>query len=136
MFELSVVTPTKKLVNNQPMSEVYVPAHRGELNIFPGHSPLVTTLTEGVLRYKLEGESQEQAVAISWGYCQVSPDGVRILAETAERPSEIDVDRAKTSLKKAEEELLRNDSTPKDIEKFHHKRMRAEARIRVGSDFE
>lgn len=136
MFHLSIVTPTKKLVDSQPMTEVFVPSFRGELNIFPGHSPLLTTLTEGVLRYKLENGDSEKAIAISWGYCEVTPSGVSIMAETAEVPNEIDVDRAKTALKTAEDELLRPDSQPEDIEKYHRKRLRAEARIRVGSDFQ
>jgi len=136
MFELTIVTPSKKLVNQQVMEEVYVPSFRGELNILPGHAPLLTTLSEGVLRYKLEGDAKEKAVAISWGYCEVTPKGVSIMAETAESPSEINVERAKEALKAAEDELTKPDSQPEDIEKYHHKRLRAEARIRVGSDFQ
>ena len=133
MFNLSVVTPTQKLVSDQAMVEVFVPSYRGELNILEGHSPLLTTLTEGVLRYKLQDDGGEKAVAISWGYCEVTPTGVSIMAETAETPEQIDVARAKDALKKAESELLREDSQPEDIEKYHRKRMRAEARINVGN---
>ena len=131
MFELTVVTPTKKLVAGAEMEEVYVPAHRGELNILPGHSPLLSTLTEGVLRYKLKGESGEKAVAISWGYVEVTPNGVQILAETAEAKEEIDLSRAEEALKSSVEFLDKPDATPEDIEKYHRKRRRSEARISV-----
>ncbi len=131
MFSLSIVTPTKKLVAQAEMEEVFVPAFRGELNILPGHSPLVSTLTEGVLKYRLKGETSLNKVAISWGYVEVTPQGVNILAETAEHKSEIDLARAKESLKRSEDILNKADATPEDVEKYHHKRKRAEARIEV-----
>lgn len=131
MFELTVVTPTKKIVANAEMEEVFVPAFRGELNIYPGHSPLVSTLTEGVLRYKLKGDAQETAVAISWGYVEVTPSGVQVLAETAESKEDIDLSRAEEALKNSESNLDNADVGPEDIEKYHRKRRRAEARISV-----
>ena len=129
MFELNIVTPTRKLVANAEMDEVFVPAHRGELNILPGHAPLVSTLSEGVLKYRLKGESTETAIAISWGYVEITPAGVNVLAETAELKEDIDLARAEDALKKAEESLNQSEVTPEDIEKYHRKRKRAEARI-------
>lgn len=113
------------------MEEVFVPAYRGELNILPGHSPLVSTLSEGVLKYRLKGETNLTSIAISWGYVEVTPHGVEILAETAEKKDEIDLVRAKSALKKSEDYLTKPNATPEDIEKYHHKRKRAEARIQV-----
>ena len=130
-FKLNIVTPSKRLVADGDLKEVFVPAHRGELNILPGHAPLVSTLTEGVLKYQLEGSSTLQAVAISWGYVEVTPNGVNILAETAESKTEIDLERAKQALKAAEDYLNKPDASPEDIEKYHRKRLRAEARIEV-----
>ena len=131
MFELNIVTPNRKLVENAEMTEVFVPAHRGELNIFPGHAPLMSTLTEGVLKYQLKDSGTIHAVAISWGYLEITPKGVNILAETAEEKEEIDVARAEEALKKAEAALHATDITPEDIEKNQRKRKRAEARITV-----
>ena len=131
MFELNIVTPTKKLVAGAEMEEVFVPAFRGELNILPGHSPLVSTLSEGSLKYRLKGESKTEAIAISWGYVEVTPGGVNILAETAELKNEIDIERAERALKKAEGSLGKSDITPEEIEKLHRKRRRADARITV-----
>lgn len=131
-LELNIVTPEKTLVANGELDEVFVPAFKGQLNILPGHAPLVSTLTEGVLEYKLKGEAKNTQVAISWGYVQVTPHSVNILAETAEFPQEIDLDRAKKALIEAEESLNKADATPDDVEKYHRKRRRAEARIAVG----
>ena len=77
MFKFSLVTPEKKFVTEIDVEEVIVPAFRGELDILPGHSPLVTTLSPGVLRYKEAGKSEFTQAALSWGYCEVSPEGVK-----------------------------------------------------------
>lgn len=130
MFALNIVTPNKKLVDGVEMQEVFVPAHRGELNILPGHAPLVSTLDPGVLQYRLAGESQTHAVAISWGYVQVTPGGVNILAETAESKAEIELDMVKKELKDIEK-ALDEAKTPEDIVEYDQERRWAEARIAV-----
>jgi F-type H+-transporting ATPase subunit epsilon len=104
MFKLTLVTPEKRLVLDQEIDEVTVPAFRGELNILPGHAPLITTLETGVLRYKLKGQ-ESQMVSISWGYCQVSPTGVNILAEYAVAPVDLHIEELKKSLADAERRL-------------------------------
>lgn len=131
MFILNLVTPEKKLVAGAEIEEVFVPAYRGELNILPGHAPLMTTLATGVLRYRLKGESTVHPVAISWGYCQVSPNGVNILAETAERPEEIDRTRASSAQSKAEQRLTASDLTEADLAKYQNKMDRARVRQEV-----
>ncbi|MCM2281154.1 MAG: ATP synthase F1 subunit epsilon [Bdellovibrionaceae bacterium] len=133
MFTLNLVTPEKKLVAGAEIEEVFVPAFRGELNILPGHAPLMTTLSTGVLRYRFKGETVVHPVAISWGYCQVSPTGVNILAETAERPEEIDLDRVKIALTKASERLASVDLNEADLAKFQNKVGRAQVRQEVAS---
>lgn len=128
MFTLTLVTPQKKILEGASVQEVYVPAYRGELEILPGHAPLVTTLSVGVLKYKLEGSSRLHAVAISWGYCEVTPEGaVNVMAETAEAPEEIDVQRAEKARSEALAKLA--DVSYDDFEKFQRKFQRAEARI-------
>ena len=131
MFQLNIVTPNQKIVEGAEMEEVFVPAHRGELDIFPGHAPLVSTLSEGVLKYKLKDSSEMKAVAISWGYVEITPNGVNILAETAESKEEIDAARAEEAYKKAEALLSGSDITPDDIEKAQRKMRRAQARMDV-----
>lgn len=104
MFKLTLVTPEKRLVIDQEIDEVTVPAFRGELNILPGHAPLITTLETGVLTYKLKGQ-EAQKVSISWGYCQVNPQGVNILAEYAMAPVDLHIEELKKSLADAERRL-------------------------------
>lgn len=99
MFTLTLVTPQKKLLTDVEVDEVIVPAYRGQLNILPGHAPLMTTLTAGRLKVRYKGETQFKSAAISWGYCEVSPKGINVLADTAEWPEEIDKKRAEDQIK-------------------------------------
>jgi F-type H+-transporting ATPase subunit epsilon len=105
MFKLTVVTPERRLVMEQEIEQVTVPAFRGELNILPGHVPLITTLGTGIIRWQLKGDSTVHKAVISWGYCQVNPNGVDILADLLELPAEIDLDQAKETLVKGEKRL-------------------------------
>jgi F-type H+-transporting ATPase subunit epsilon len=129
MFILNLVTPEKKLVTDTEIEEVIVPAYRGQLDILPGHAPLMTTLSTGVLKYRLKGNANFETVVVSWGYCEVNPQGVVILAETAESLEEIDRARAEAALKKAQTELLEPILEPDQITKLQHKLARAYARL-------
>lgn len=130
MFSLTLVTPQKKIVEGAPLKEVFVPAYRGEIEILPGHAPLITTLSEGVLKYKLEGATELKAVAVSWGYCEVTAEGqVNILAETAEAPEEINLKRAEEARQEALDKL--SSVSYDEFEKTQRKFMRAEARIKT-----
>jgi F-type H+-transporting ATPase subunit epsilon len=131
MFTFSLVTPEKKLVSKAELEEVFVPAFRGELNILPGHAPLMTTLETGILRYRLKGETTLHQVAVCWGYCHVNPQGVTVLAETAERPEEVDADRAKATLATAQQQLKVPGITPENLQKFQSKLTRAQVRLNV-----
>lgn len=131
MFNLTIVTPTKTIVNNLPIQEVIVPGHRGQLDILKGHAPLVTTLSSGVLSYKSDENGELQKVAISWGYCEVGPSGVSIMAETAETAQEIDVSRAEEALALASKKLSSLDTDPETMEKFQRKQVRARVRLEV-----
>jgi F-type H+-transporting ATPase subunit epsilon len=132
MFTLTLVTPERKLLSGAEIEEVFVPAFRGEINILPGHAPLMSTLQTGVLKYRLKGETTLRPVAISWGYCQVNPQGVNILAETAERPEDLDMKRVEEALKEAQA-TLSPDLTPDEIQKLRWKIERAIVRKQVGS---
>lgn len=130
MFNLTLVTPQKKILEGASLLKVYVPAFKGELEILPGHAPLITTLSEGVLKYKLQGSSELKGVAISWGYCEVTAEGqVNVLAETAENPEEIDLRRAEDARKEALEKLANVNFD--EFDKLQRKFKRAEARIKT-----
>lgn len=131
MLKLSLVTPAKKVVTDLPIEEIFVPTQRGELNILEGHSPLLGVLQTGILKYRPQGESKTKDVAISFGYLDVSKDQVTVLAETAETPEEIDIDRAKKAKEKAEKYLDQVDVTPEDFRKYQLKLQRAVLRIQA-----
>ena len=102
MFAVTVVTPEMKVLMGAECEEIFVPGFRGELNILPGHAPLLTTLENGILKYRLKGETKMNHLAVGTGYCQVNPNGVLVMTDTAEVPEEIDVERAKASFAAAD----------------------------------
>lgn len=105
MFKLTFLTPEKKIVVEQELEMIIVPAAYGEMQILKGHSPLITTLSTGILRWKLKADDQIKSLVISWGYCEVTPEGVTILADIADQTSDIDVAKCNENIKKAEHVL-------------------------------
>jgi F-type H+-transporting ATPase subunit epsilon len=128
-FQLEIVTPEKKVVDT-PAEEVQIPGKNGYLGVLPGHAPLITELAVGEITYR-EGAG-EQRLAVAWGFAEVLPNKVTILAETAERPGEIDVERARQSKERAEQRLASGD-TAVDVERALDALKRAEVRLEVAS---
>ena len=128
-FKLNLVTPEKRILTDAEIDEVIVPGHRGQLDILPGHAPLITTLSTGVLKYRLKGSADLVSVVVSWGYCEVHSEGVTVLAETAENLVEIDKQRAEAALKKAQTQLLDPILEPDQIVTIQRKLARAQARL-------
>jgi F-type H+-transporting ATPase subunit epsilon len=106
MFKLNVLTPERKAVFDTEITEVTVPAYSGEMTILPGHSPLITTLGTGILKYKVKGEDRTHKAVLSWGYCEVVPGAVNVLAEFMQTPEEVVVEKAQTSMQEAERKLV------------------------------
>jgi F-type H+-transporting ATPase subunit epsilon len=127
VFQLEIVTPEKKVVETQAV-EVQIPGKNGYLGILPGHAPLITELSVGEITFR-EG-STEQHLAVAWGFAEVLPNKVTILAESAERPSEIDVNRAREAKERAEQRLTSGD-TEVDVARALDALHRAEARLDV-----
>ena len=128
-FQLEIVTPEKKVVETRA-EEVQIPGKNGYLGILPGHAPLITELAVGEITYR-EGAG-EQRLAVAWGFAEVLPDKVTILAESAERPSEIDAARAQKAKERAEQRLTSGDPTV-DVERALDALHRAEARLDVAA---
>lgn len=105
MFKLNFATPEKKIVADLELEEITLPAFRGELNILAGHSPLMTTLGAGILSYKLKNGTSNK-LAIGWGYCQVSPEGVNVLAETAVEQDAVNLKASERTLEDLEKRLV------------------------------
>lgn len=125
---LTLVTPEKKLITDCEVEEILVPGSKGQLDILPGHAPLLSTLSTGILKYRLKGQTEYKPVAISWGYCEVTPTGVSILAETAETPEELEKDRVEDALKRAKTRLKEGLNVG-EIMKYQRKMQRAQARL-------
>jgi F-type H+-transporting ATPase subunit epsilon len=101
-IHLTVVTPERSLVDDH-VDELEIPGVAGYLGVLPGHAALFTELKVGEFGYRKDGKWFWLAVA--WGFAEVLPDQVRILAETAERAQEIDVDRATRAKERAEQRI-------------------------------
>jgi F-type H+-transporting ATPase subunit epsilon len=130
-IELIIVTPQRQLLREK-VASVQLPGASGELGILPGHAPLITELGNGELSYKLSGGGEPVVLAVLSGFAEVLPDRVTVLAETAERPEEIDVKRAKEALARAEKRLASTDPDV-DWDRATAALQRAFVRIKVGN---
>lgn len=101
-LRLEMVTPYKHVLSEE-VTEVTAPGAIGEFGILPGHTPMLTTLRIGELTYR-QG-SAVYHVAVNWGFVEVENDTVTVLVETAEPADDIDLERAKAALGRAEEAL-------------------------------
>jgi F-type H+-transporting ATPase subunit epsilon len=129
-FQLEIVTPAK-LVVKDAAEEAQIPGSSGYLGILPGHAPLITELGVGAITYQASGETHTLSVA--WGFAEVLPDKVTILAEAAEHPQEIDVERAQKARDRAEERLKSNDPQV-DYTRAEDALQRAETRLSVAKE--
>ncbi len=129
-FQLEIVTP-EKLVVAEAVEEVQIPGLGGYLGILPGHAPLITELAVGVITYRAQGVARSLSVA--WGFAEVLPDKVTMLAETAERPEEIDVARAQKAKDRAEQRL-KSDDPQLDYDRAQDALKRAETRLKVSAE--
>ena len=103
-IELVVVTPERQLLK-ETVAEVTIPGANGALGVLPGHAPLITELGIGEMTYHPKNSGETEHLAIISGFAEVLGDRVSVLAETAERPEEIDVARAEEAKKRAEQRL-------------------------------
>jgi F-type H+-transporting ATPase subunit epsilon len=123
---LNIVTPDK-LVAQDSVSAVTLPGKSGYLGILPGHAPLLTEMSAGDLVYTRGGS--EHHVAICWGFAEVLPNRVIVLADSAERAEEIDISRAEKAKERAEERLKRFSDPHVDQQKAREALRRAIARL-------
>ncbi len=127
-IHLEIVTPERQVVHDS-VTSVSVPGKEGELGILPGHAPLLSLLKVGELSY-VHG-TLKHYLAINWGFVEVLPDRVIILAQTAERAEEIDVDRAKKAKQRAEGRLGKTSASDIDMERARIALERSLVRIQV-----
>ncbi len=125
LIALEVATPERQLVR-EDVESVQAPAKGGYIGILPGHAPLASQLGTGFLTYSCGG--RKRYLSVSGGFLEVLPDRVRVLADVAERAEEIDVERARAALKRAQEQIL-NPALGVDIAAAAAAERRALARI-------
>ncbi len=106
-IKLEVVTPEKSVVSEDAQI-VMPPGSLGEFGVLSGHTPFLTTLKTGAIKYTDAG-GKEKVVFVSGGFAEALPDKVTVLAESAERRKDIDLQRAKDAAERARKRLYSND---------------------------
>jgi F-type H+-transporting ATPase subunit epsilon len=128
-IDLQIVTPERRIVQEQ-VDEVEIPGSEGYFGVLPGHTPLLASLAVGELWYR---KGQEKFfLSIAFGFAEVLPDRVTILARIAERAEEISVERAEAARKRAEERLATSMSDL-DYERARLSLMKSVARLQVSA---
>jgi F-type H+-transporting ATPase subunit epsilon len=127
-IQLSVVTPDREVVH-ESVDGVSIPGKGGYLGILPGHAPLLSELMIGELDYTHQGA--HHLLAVCWGFAEVLPDRVIVLAHTAERAQEIDVARAERAKQRAEDRLKKISDPDIDFDRARAALERAMARLQA-----
>ena len=128
-IELQIVTPDR-LILREAVDEVEIPGSEGYFGVLPGHTPLLAALAVGEMWYR-KGE-EKTYLSIAFGFAEVLPDRVTILARLAERADEVDVDRAEAARKRAEERLAQQ-QTAFDYERARTALLKSMVRLNVSS---
>ena len=125
---LEIATPTRLAVS-EPVDEVVAPGIEGYFGVLPGHAPFLTTLGIGEVLYRAGRD--ERYLAVAGGFAEVRNDKVIILADSAERPDEIDRSRAERAKERAERRLSSRSSEEVDFARAAAALARALARLQV-----
>jgi F-type H+-transporting ATPase subunit epsilon len=128
-LQLQIVSADRSLVDER-VDEVEIPGSEGYLGVLPGHTPLLTTLHVGELWYR-QGQTKHY-LSIAFGFAEVLPDRVTILAQIAERADEIDTARAEAAKQRAEERLSRR-VTDMDFERARIALLKSLIRLQVAT---
>jgi F-type H+-transporting ATPase subunit epsilon len=129
-LKLELATPTR-LVVSEEADEVVIPGADGYFGVLPGHAPLVALLGAGEVTYRVG--RLERYLAVSGGFAEVGPNHVTILADTAERPEEIDAARARAARGRAEGRLAARGGEEVDYPRALRALARAQTRLQVAA---
>jgi F-type H+-transporting ATPase subunit epsilon len=128
-IQLQIVSADRSLVN-ETVDEVEIPGFDGYFGVLPGHTPLLAVLQVGELWYR-QGQ-EKHYLAIAFGFAEVQPERVTILAQIAEKADEIDLGRAEAAKKRAEERVI-SPSVDMDAERARISLMKALIRLQVAT---
>jgi F-type H+-transporting ATPase subunit epsilon len=126
---LEIVTPDRAIVKEQ-VDEVQLPGSEGYLGVLPGHAPLVTTLQVGEMWYR-KGQDTKY-LALAFGFAEILPDRVTVLAQIAERAEDIDLSRAEAAKVRAEQRVASADGGV-DFERARIAMMKSLVRLQVAT---
>lgn len=131
-LRVDIITPSSVVLKDQPAELVVVPAEEGDMGFEEGHALLLAALRMGQIRIfaGAPGSGEEQRLAISGGFVEVWPDRVLVLAESAEKREQIEMERAKQALERARK-LLQGKTEEIDVARAKAARARAENRLLV-----
>jgi F-type H+-transporting ATPase subunit epsilon len=131
-IQLQIVSADRSLVNEQ-VDEVEIPGADGYFGVLPGHTPLLALLGVGELWYRQgPGEGVKHYVSIAFGFAEVQPDKVTILAQVSEKADEVDVARAEEAKKRAEERLAQP-AIDMDVERARISLLKSLIRLQVAA---
>ena len=129
-IRLEVVTPDKEVVNEMAQI-VMAPGSLGEFGVLSGHTPFMTSLNTGAIHYR-DQNGKDQYVFVSGGFAEALPDKVTVLAESAEKIEDIDPERARAAMERAEKRLAEDRAREQvDIARAKAAIERAVVRIRI-----
>ena len=126
---LEIVTPDRAIVSQQ-VDEVQLPGSEGYFGVLPGHTPLLASLQVGEMWYRIG--QQKHYLAIAFGFAEILPDRVTVLAHIAERAEDIDVSRAESAKQRAEQRVSRA-QPDMDFERARVALLKALTRLQVAS---
>jgi F-type H+-transporting ATPase subunit epsilon len=131
-FTVDILTPSKILAKNIPAESLLIPTTRGQINVLENHTHLVTKLSTGVLTIFGGADYADRSFSMTTGVCKILENKIMILSSTSEENVDIDVERAKLALKRAEEKLSNTNGLSVDeVEKYQRKVERAKLRIQM-----
>jgi F-type H+-transporting ATPase subunit epsilon len=135
-FSVDILTPNKVLAKNLPAESLLLPTLRGEINILPEHTHLITQLSKGALTiFSAEDEEDDRSFFISDGICKVLKNKVVIMASLGEEVNHINLERAQKSLEHSMGELKTKTLSPHEFDELVNKIERAKLRIQLATTY-
>ena len=128
-IRLEVVTPERQVVNEETQI-VMAPGSEGEFGVLIGHTPFMTSLKTGTLRYR-DSSGTERYIFVSGGFAEALPNKVTVLAESAERRRDIDAERARSALERAQKRMASAQQTEIDYTRARAALERALYRLKL-----
>jgi len=128
-YNVDILTPSAVILKNVKADSLLVPTSSGQINLLEGHTHMITQLGTGILTI-IDG-STERNFSMTTGVCKILKDKITILSNVTEEAHEIDLERAKVALAKAQDKLKNDSLTDVEHIKYHRKAERAEMRVKA-----